>query len=91
MLQTSPRRKLRSFTEVMKHVGVARQVRRLSDSLDLAEARNSKVDLNYFLLSIPMSVSDEEKVERLSEMADTVTAIENSDVVLLGIWSSSSE
>ena len=37
-------------------------------------------------MSIPMRFSDEEKMERLSEMVDTVSAIDDSDVILLGMW-----
>jgi hypothetical protein len=56
--------------------------------MDLTGSRsnNRKVDLNYFTLSIPMRLSDEEKMETLSKLVDTVQAIEGSDVVLLGMW-----
>ena len=56
--------------------------------MDLTKSRSNdpNVDLNYFALSIPMRLSDEEKMETLSEMVDTVQAIEGSDVVLLGMW-----
>lgn len=88
MLQISPRRRLNPFKEVTKHVGVKHQVRRLAESLDFVEAQNTEVDLNYFTLSISMRLSDDERMEALSELVDTVRAIEGSDVVLLGIWSS---
>ena len=91
MRQIAPRRRLRSFREVTKHVGIDRQLRRLAESLNLPEAQNPKVDLNYFTLSIPMRLSDNEKSERLSEMVDTVSAIEDSDVIVLGIWISPTE
>jgi len=60
----------------------------LAEALDLTKSRSNdpKVDLNYFSLSIPMHLSDEEKIQRLSEMVDTVSAIEDSDVILLGMW-----
>ena len=86
MLQIAPRRRLRSFRDVTKHVGIDRQLRRLAESLNLPEAQNPKVDLNYFTLFIPMGLSDEEKSTRLSEMVDTVSAIEDSDIILLGMW-----
>jgi hypothetical protein len=86
MLQTAPRRRLKPFREVTKNVGIDRQVRRLAEEMDLTEAQNLEVDLNYFTLSIPMRLSDEEKQERLADMVDTVQAIEGSDVVLLGMW-----
>lgn len=87
MLQIAQRRKLKRFTEVTGHLGVDRQVRRLAESLNLPEAQNPKVDLNYFTISISRGLSDEKKSERLSEMVDTVTAVgEGSDVILLGMW-----
>jgi hypothetical protein len=91
MLQTAPRRRLKSFKEVTKHVGVKHQVRRLAESLDFVEAQNPKVDLNYFTLSIPRHLWDEEKMEAVSELVDTVQAIEDSDVILLGMWISPTE
>jgi hypothetical protein len=91
MLQRPPRRKLRSFREVTKNVGIDRRIRRLAESLNFAEAQNPKVDLNYFTLSIPMRLSEDEKMETLSELVDTVSAIEGSDVILLGMWMSSTE
>lgn len=91
MLQTAPhRRRLKKFTEVTGSIVLDRQVRRLAESLNLAEARNSTVDLNYFTISVPMRLSDEEKEQRLAELADTVSAIQGSDVILLGIWAAPS-
>jgi len=86
MQQIAPRRKLKSFKEVTKHVGVDRQIRRLAESLNVAEAQNPTVDVKYFTFSIPMRLSDEEKMDTLSELVDTVQAIEDSDVILLGMW-----
>ncbi len=88
MLQIAPHRKLKPFREVTKHIGVERQIRRLAESLNFAETQNPKVDLNYCTISISRHLSDEEKSAYLSEMVDTVSAIENSDVILLGIWAS---
>ncbi len=84
MLQRTLHRRLRPFKEVTKHVGVKRQIRRIAEPLDFVEAQNPKVDLNYFTFSIPMRRSDEEKMERLAELVDTISAIEDSDVILLG-------
>jgi hypothetical protein len=93
MLQKVPRRRLKPFKEVTKHVEIDHKVRRLAEALALTGSRSNdpKVDLNYFTLSIPMRLSDDERSERLSEMVDTVSAIEGSDVILLGIWVSPTE
>jgi hypothetical protein len=85
MLQTFPRRRF-NFREVIRHVDVERRVKRLAEPMDLSKAKNPKVDLNYFNILIPMILSDKEKTERLSEVADAVLEIENSDVILLGMW-----
>ena len=86
MQKLAPRRRLKPFREVTKHVGVRHQIRRLAESLNLPDAQNPKADLNYFALSIPMRFSDEEKQERLADMVDTISEIEGSDVILLAMW-----
>jgi hypothetical protein len=93
MRQTTPtrRRKLKTFKEWLKpfkeHVAVDRQIRRLAEALDWAEAQNPMVDLSYFSTSIEMKLSDQEKAERLADLSDTITAVgEKSDVVILGMW-----
>jgi hypothetical protein len=91
MQQIASRRTLKPFKEVTKHVGVDRQVRRLAEAMNLTESRrngevNPKVDLNYFTVSIPMVLSEEQKNERLLDLVETVTAIDGSDVILVGIW-----
>jgi hypothetical protein len=92
MLQTSPRRRLRPFSEVTKYVGLKRQVARLAEALDLTESRqNSAVSdeiatLSYFIMSIPKNCTYEEKIDRLSEVADVVTAVEGSDVMCFSMW-----
>jgi hypothetical protein len=80
-----PRRRLK-IREVMKGEGVNYEVRRLAKSLDLVEGQNPRVDVNYFTISIPMALSYEDRSDRLAEVGDAVNAIENSDVILLGMW-----
>jgi hypothetical protein len=93
MLQKTPRRRLKPFKEVTKHVEIDQTVRRLAEEMDLTQScsNDPKVALNYFTVSIPIRLSDEEKLERLSEILDTVSAIEDSDVILLGMWVSPTE
>ena len=91
MQQIVPRRRLRPFKEVTKHVGVKHQVRRLAEALDLTDAQTLRWIWNYFTLSIPRHLWDEEKMEAVSELVDTVQAIEDSDVILLGMWISPTE
>ena len=85
-----PRPKLK-IREAMKRARVKYEVRRLAKSMNLVEAQNPKMDLNYLTISNPMMLSDEERTERLSEMVDAVNAIVDSDVILLGMWVSQTE
>jgi len=97
MLQTSPRRRLRPFKKVKKHIGLDRQLRRLAESLDLRESRRNSAasdeitNLSYFIMSIPKDCTSEEKLDRLSEIADIVAAVEGSDVMVFSMWVPSAE
>ncbi len=92
MQNIAPRRKLKSFNEITKHVGVKHQVRRLAEALDLTKSRqNSAVSdetttLSYFIMSIPKDCTYEEKIDRLSEIADTILAVEGTDVMCFSMW-----
>jgi hypothetical protein len=90
-MRIGPRRKLKPFREVTKSVDVDQKVRRLAEALNVMEPRrntdgNPRVNLNYFSISIPMSLSEDDRMERLSDVVDTINAIDGSDVVLLGMW-----
>jgi hypothetical protein len=97
MIQTATRRKLQPFREVTKHVGFDRHVRRLAEALDLTKSRqNSAVSdetttLSYFIMSIPKDCTYEEKIDRLSEVADTILQVEGSDVMCFSMWVPSGE
>ncbi len=92
MLQIAPRRRLNPFKEVTKHVSVNRRLRRLAEAFDLTKSRqNSAVSdeataLSYFIMSIPKDCTYEEKIDRLSEIADTILAVEESDVMCFSMW-----
>ena len=97
MRQTAPRRKLKPFREVTKHVGVDRHVRRLAEALDLTKPRQKSAvsdeptTLSYFITSIPKDCTYEEKIDRLSEVADTILQVEGSDVMCFSMWVPSGE
>ena len=92
MQQIAPRRKLKPFKEITKHVGIDRQLRRLAEAPDLMKSRqNSAVSdetttLSYFIMSIPKECTYEEKIDRLSEIAGTILAVEGSDVMCFSMW-----
>jgi hypothetical protein len=97
MLQIAQRRRLKPFREVTKHVGVERQLRWLAEALDLSESRRNSAasdeitTLRYFIMPIPKDDTPEEKMDRLSEVADVVTAVEGSDVMVFSMWVPSAE
>ena len=72
MLQIAPRRKLKPFKEVTKHIGIERQVRRLAEAMDLTKPRrNSAVSdetttLTYFIMSIPKDCTYEDQPPTLN-------------------------
>jgi len=92
MQKLAPRRRLKRFTEVTGRLGVDRQVRRLAEALDLTKSRqNSAVSdetttLTYFVMSIPKDCTYEEKIDRLADVADTILAVEGSDVMCFSMW-----
>ena len=67
-------------------------MRRLAEVLDFTKSRQNSADsdetttLSYFIMSIPKDCAAEEKSDRLSEVADIVTAVEGSDVLVFSMW-----
>jgi hypothetical protein len=97
MLQIAPRRKLKPFREVTKHVGIERQIRCLAESLDLTKSRQDSAvsdeatTLSYFIMSIPKDCAAEDRADRLSELVDTILDVEGSDVMVFSMWVPSGE
>jgi hypothetical protein len=92
MQKIAPRRRLRSFREVTKHVGIDRQLRRLAEALDLTKSRQKSAvsdetaTLSYFIISIPKDCTYAEKIDRLSDVADAILDVEGSDVMCFSMW-----
>ena len=94
MLQKTPlRRRIKTFKEWIKpskaHVAVDRQIRQLAEAMDLTkkgDVADETATLSYFILSIPKDCTYAEKIDRLSEIADTVLAVEKSDVMCFSMW-----
>jgi hypothetical protein len=92
MQKLAPRRKLKPFKEVTKHVGVDRQLRRLAEALDLTKPRqdgavsDETTTLSYFIMSIPKDCTYAEKIDLLSEVAYTILNVEGSDVMCFSMW-----
>jgi hypothetical protein len=78
----APKRKLRPFREVVRDVKLRRR-------LSLREAEHQSdvsTKLRYYVTALPKDIADGEKRARLSELADTITNVPNSDVFLLSVW-----
>ena len=92
MQNIAPRRRLKPFKEVTKHVGIDRQVRRLAEALDLTKSRKDSAvsdettTLSYFIMSIPKDCTYDEKIDVLSEIADAILEVEGSDVPCISMW-----
>jgi hypothetical protein len=48
-------------------------------------------DLDYLVMSIPKDIGYEEKMQRISLLADKVTDVEGSDVICMATWVPSTE
>jgi hypothetical protein len=86
-----PRRKLRSFHDLTKSIGDRqrpKQRKEMREAQDYAVLQTDITsDLNYFVLSLPKNLPDEEKMQRLSLLAaDKVMDSEGSDIICMAIW-----
>jgi len=86
---STPHRRLRSFRDVAKHIGNGRPKQRkmMQEAQDYAVLQTDTFsDLNYFVLSLPKSLSFDEKVKRIAILANKVTDVEESDAICMAIW-----
>jgi hypothetical protein len=81
----TPRRRLRSYREVTKHVKWQPRHRRRT----LGEENGDKTavtDVQYHVTVLPKDASQNEKNDRLAELADIITNIKESDVFVISMW-----
>jgi hypothetical protein len=84
---------LRRFRDVTRHIRRRRPVS-LKEARIATKPHNKETvpqiqeatDLNYLVVSVPNDVDYEEKLERISAVADTITSVEGSDVMLMALW-----
>jgi hypothetical protein len=89
-LKPTPRRRLRSFGSLTKHID-KRELRPVIEETQpqrsvSATQTDKTMNLGYLIMSVPKDLTYQEKIERLSEVADTVTAVEGSDVMVFSMW-----
>jgi hypothetical protein len=63
----------------------------LTGSRQNSAVSHETTTLSYFIMSIPKDCTAKEKMDRLSGVADVVTAIEGSDVMVFSMWVPSTE
>jgi hypothetical protein len=71
-------RRLRHFKDVIRERGPT-PIRRESQS-------DAVTNLQYYIMAIPKDVDDEEKNERLGDLAEVVTTVPDSDVFVIAMW-----
>ena len=77
------KRRLKTFKEF---IGTKERPR---PRLKLREAKNQPdavAELQYDVIALPKDIPHSEKMARISELADTIANIPNSDVFLLSLW-----
>jgi hypothetical protein len=78
----TPKRRLRPYREVVRDAKFRRRL-----SLREADNQSDVTDnLRYYVTALPKDVTQSEKMARLSELADIITNVENSDVCLIAVW-----
>ena len=76
--------KLRSFRDVTGHVGRKRFPKHLR--LEAQNQPDEVTDVQYCVTGLPKDMACNDKLACLSELADTITNIENSDVFVISMW-----
>ena len=77
-------RRLRSFRDVTGHVGRKRATKHLS--LEGENQADEVTDVQYYVTGLPKDMAHNDKLARLSELADTITKIDSSDVMVISMW-----
>ena len=78
------RNKLRSFRDVTGHVGRKRTPRHLR--LESENHPDEVTDVQYCVTGLPKDMAYNDKLARVSKLADTITSIESSDVFVISMW-----
>jgi hypothetical protein len=77
------KRRLMTFKQFVRGKGVHGKRLRLRE----ADNQNEAVaELQYYVTALPRNLPQDEKLAQLSELADTITNIPNSDVFLFSLW-----
>jgi hypothetical protein len=79
------KRRLRSYREVVGNIRHQRS-RKHRTLREAGNQADSITDVQYHVTALPKDASHSEKMARLSELADTITNVENSDVFLISMW-----
>ena len=78
------RNKLRSFRDVTGHFGRKQLPKHLR--LESENQPDEVTNVQYCVTGLPKDMAYNDKLACLSELADTITNIENSDVFVISMW-----
>jgi hypothetical protein len=81
----TPRRRLRSYREVTKHVKWQPRHRRRTFGEENGD-KTAVTDVQYYVTVLPKDASQTDKSNRIAELADTITNIKESDVFVISMW-----
>jgi hypothetical protein len=79
-----PRNKLRSFRDVTGHIRRKRPPRLLR--LEANNQPDEVTAVQYCVTGLPKDMAHNDKLARLSQLADTITKIDSSDVMVISMW-----
>ena len=77
------KRRMKTFKEFIGSKGLQRKRLTLRESDNQADA---VAELQYAVTALPKDITHSEKIARISELADTITNIEGSDVFVISLW-----
>ena len=77
-------RRLRSFRDVTGHIRRKRPPRLLR--FEAENQPDEVTDVKYCVTALPRDMAYNDKLARVSELADTITNIDSSDVMVISMW-----
>jgi hypothetical protein len=82
---SKPKRRLRSYREVVGNIRHQRSRKRLA-LREASDQTDAITDLRYFVTGLPKDASQSEKSKLIDELANAIGNISTSDVFVISMW-----